>query len=506
VTIASTTNRASYDGTGALTPLAVAFPFFATSDLVVIETVKATGVQTTLSLITHYTITGTPDALGHYSNGAIVTPVLAFPATVRWSIFTDPPRTQEEIDLVENDSLPAESVEAAFDYLTLLSQRNHDLISRSLRQPDGDENTIDVLPSAVGRASMYLGFDSAGDPVALAAPVSTTSVSAFMATVLDDANAAAARATLGISVTSNKDDEFVVTGSADTTKELAFEVDTNVPTSSTVTVTAPGISGTMALLPTVAAYTGTANLAAGVGLARLSGASFILTLPAVALHTNRVVTFRHQGTSLTQVYTLKGNAAETIIAQDGTANTYLLYTNGEELTLTCDGSNWYVTHHRAETDWVDAGVILLYAVTANPTKPNTPDYDHCWWRRSGKTVFIKWILQISSAVGAADGTGAYLFQVPSGYMQIDTSITPVGTGWATATMSEGIRSALVGGGRVVLDSTSMDSVAPFAYSDLQVQFARHSSATPVGSGAYAMTNAEMGYHFYAEYPSQYFRV
>ncbi len=496
MTISSTSNRVPYDGTGALTPLAVAFPFFAASDLVVVETVIATGVQSTLVNVTHYTVTGTPDALGHYSNGGTVTPVVAFPVTVRWTIYRDPSRTQTELDLVENDNLPAESVEAAFDYLTMLSQRNADLVTRSLRQPDGDSATIDVLPSAVSRASTYLGFDTDGDPVALAAPVSTTGVSAFMATVLDDTTAAAARATLGITVTSNKDNEFLVTGSSDTTKKLAFEVDTNVATATTRTVTVQDLSGTMALTPTAVSYTGTVTLAAGVGYARLSGASFTVTLPPIATASNRPVIIQHRGVSLTQVYTIKGDSADNIIAPDLTANTFLLYTIGEEITLIPDGTNWYVVSHRAITEWEDAGAMTIQGSTSNPTKPTTPDIDKIYWRRSGNQVFLRYILRISSAAGSAAGSGNYLFILPTNIAFDSTVMSPVTAVLAGATRSEASASFLNGVGMAGVDSSSFNQCTFYAYSTNAFQvFASGTINNEIQNTVLALTNAELSYNF-----------
>ena len=75
MTIASTTNRVTYTGNGVTTAFAFSYPFFADADLVVIETIIATGVQTTKTLTTHYTISGTTDSLGHYSSGGTVNAV-----------------------------------------------------------------------------------------------------------------------------------------------------------------------------------------------------------------------------------------------------------------------------------------------------------------------------------------------------------------------------------------------------------------------------------------------
>jgi len=168
-TLSNTTNRVVYSGNGTSTAFAVAFPFHAQADLVVIETIVATGIQTTKALTTHYTISGTTDALGHYINGGTVTALVAPASTVTWTIYRDPVRTQL-LDLTENGDLPAENLESKLDYVTMLSQRQADLVGRTVRQPDGDTTAIIPMPSKVERASKYLGFNSAGDPQAVDQP------------------------------------------------------------------------------------------------------------------------------------------------------------------------------------------------------------------------------------------------------------------------------------------------------------------------------------------------
>lgn len=164
MTISTTTNRVTYTGNGATVDFSFPYAFFAQADLVVIETVLATGVQTTKTLTTHYTISGSVDALGHYSSGGTVTALTAPASTVTWTIYRDPTATQTT-DLVENDPMPAESIEAALDYQTMLNQRTRDIAARSLQQPEGDSATIDRLPSKVDRADTVLAFDSDGDPI-----------------------------------------------------------------------------------------------------------------------------------------------------------------------------------------------------------------------------------------------------------------------------------------------------------------------------------------------------
>jgi len=176
MTIEATTNRVSYLGNGVTTAFAFAYPFHNQADLVVIETIAATGAQTTKTLTTDYTISGTTDAQGHYPDGGTINAVTAPASTVSWTIYRDPSPVQR-LDLVQNDDLPAESVESALDYHTLLNQRTRDMITRSLRQPEGDSAAIDRLPPLVDRISKYLAFDASGDPIAVdPATASGTSV------------------------------------------------------------------------------------------------------------------------------------------------------------------------------------------------------------------------------------------------------------------------------------------------------------------------------------------
>src|SRR3990167_9863913 len=125
MTISSTTNRVSFTGNDVTTDFAVpsTMPFNARADLVVLETVITTGVQTVKDLTTHYTISGTIDAQGHYTNGATVEMITAPASTVTLTIYRDPALTQG-VDVVENDPLPAEaSLESPLDRLTMIVQR-----------------------------------------------------------------------------------------------------------------------------------------------------------------------------------------------------------------------------------------------------------------------------------------------------------------------------------------------------------------------------------------------
>lgn len=153
MTVSTTTRRVTYTGTGANTVLSVPYVFINSSDLTVVKTVTATGVETTLTMGVHYSVSG-----GDYATGT-VTPIdgaTDFPATVTWEIVRYTPLTQAT-DYTENDAFTAEAHERALDKLTLLAQERYD-----------DDFAVD----------------------------SDVSVSAFAETVLDDTSASAMRTTI----------------------------------------------------------------------------------------------------------------------------------------------------------------------------------------------------------------------------------------------------------------------------------------------------------------------
>lgn len=92
-----------------------------------------------------------------------------------------------------------DTVEKAIDYQAVLIQQLSELLSRTLSVGPAD-GSITELPSTAARANRFLAFDALGAPIA-ATSVTGTPVTPFMVTVLDDANAAAARTTLGATAT-----------------------------------------------------------------------------------------------------------------------------------------------------------------------------------------------------------------------------------------------------------------------------------------------------------------
>ena len=190
MTVSTTTTKAIYNGDGSTTGFPTTFEFFDAADIEVIERVIATGGETVKTLNTDYTVSGGNGATG------TVTAVTAPASTVQWAIRRKTPLTQQ-IDYVENDDFPAETHEEGLDRGVMIAQERQEELDRALKFPVSDAASLDPeIPNSVDRAGQFLAFDVSGNPMA-AAGVSGVPVSAFMQTLLDDADAPTARATLG---------------------------------------------------------------------------------------------------------------------------------------------------------------------------------------------------------------------------------------------------------------------------------------------------------------------
>lgn len=159
MTISSTTNRVSYAGNGSTTIFSFPYKFLANSDLIVIEVTDSTGAEVIKTITTHYTVSGAGESIG----GSVT--MLVAPALGKTLVIVRSPALTQGLDLVENDSLPAESVEEALDRSTMIHQRTRELVDRSVSLPDGFTDTFDPsLPALMAdNPGATIIINAAGD-------------------------------------------------------------------------------------------------------------------------------------------------------------------------------------------------------------------------------------------------------------------------------------------------------------------------------------------------------
>lgn len=138
MTIATDVPRVSYTGNGVTTNFTAPGKFLADGDLTVIRKTIATGAEVTLVLNTDYTVSGAGDESGSITTIGAGSPLSS---SYKITIFNDPDKIQE-VDLTENDSLPAEVVEGALDRLTLITQRLSNWISRTMKLSEGTPDGV----------------------------------------------------------------------------------------------------------------------------------------------------------------------------------------------------------------------------------------------------------------------------------------------------------------------------------------------------------------------------
>ena len=206
MTVSSTTTKVSYSGDGSTAVFAYTFKIFDADELVVLTRVDATGVETTETLNTAYIVDGVENANGgnvtfKYNTGN--------PSDPNYSVTDYRPQTGETLvikrvvsltqttDYTPNDPFPAQVHEESLDKLTFMNQQQQEEIDRSFKFPETDTGTASI-PTASVRANKYLGFDADGDVIAVEGTSSDITVSTYGQTLIDDADASAARTTLGL--------------------------------------------------------------------------------------------------------------------------------------------------------------------------------------------------------------------------------------------------------------------------------------------------------------------
>lgn len=194
MTVATTTNRESFNGDDTTIEFDFTYKAFADSDIKVVIR-AADDTETALVLDTDYTVVvdeeagGTVTLIGDYA----ATPPATGETVV---IYRELPYTQA-IDPIENDPQRADVQEEGLDRAVILIQQLKDAMARSLQLPVSTAFSDLALPEP--EAAKYLRWNAGGTALEnIALTTTALAVSAFAETLLDDADAAAFLATLGI--------------------------------------------------------------------------------------------------------------------------------------------------------------------------------------------------------------------------------------------------------------------------------------------------------------------
>ena len=165
MTVSTATSFNSYAGNGSTTSFAYAFKIFQDSNLVVTLVNDTTGVETTQTLTTDYTVTGA----GSDSGGNVVFGTA--PASGNTVVIRRVLPVTQETNYVPNDPFPAEAHEDALDKLTMLVQQEVASSELAVQFPEGDVGSgiNNILPSVTGRSEKLLKFGLDGGVEVIAA-------------------------------------------------------------------------------------------------------------------------------------------------------------------------------------------------------------------------------------------------------------------------------------------------------------------------------------------------
>lgn len=384
MTIPASTRRNDYIGNGATSVYSYNFRIFSGDDLLVTQRDVA-GAETTLTYLTDYTVNG----VGSASGGSItLSSALAddYTLTIRRLV-----SLTQETDIRNQGSFYPETHEDTFDYLTMIDIQQQDELDRSLKFSETDPSNGNI-PGSFDRAGKFLAFDQDGSPIA-SAGVSEVPVSAYMATVLDDPTAAAARTTLGFDGASKviaagdlADGSVAAVALASNAVETAKIKDANV----TRVKIDPAIytNAKSSAYPIVAL---TDDFLEGDA----TSAAFTFTLPAANTVTGRTFTFVKTDSSVNK-----------ITITDSTF-TKALCTQGESIKVISNGTTYKLIDR----------FIPSAPVSFTPTVTNlgTISSVTAYWDRTGKFMNGSITFTTGSTVASAVSVS-----IPSGYT-IDTS-------------------------------------------------------------------------------------
>ena len=157
MTISTTTIKNSYSGDGSTTVFNYTFKI-TDQDHIEVLTRTSAGTESEKTITTDYTVSGVGNA-----NGGSVTFTSAPASGLTVILRRDTPQTQG-MDLIENDPLPANTLETAHDKIMSVAQELQEEVDRSIKLSRTNTMTsTEFTVGATDRANKILAFDSSGE-------------------------------------------------------------------------------------------------------------------------------------------------------------------------------------------------------------------------------------------------------------------------------------------------------------------------------------------------------
>ena len=169
MTVSSQTSTATFVGNGVATAFPLPFRFFDNGDIRAYFIDSVTGAATQMVLGSDYTLIGAGEP--EVDGSALSLLTATSPLASMRGLYVERVMPQvQETDIVNQGEFFASTHEDVFDRLTMLIQQSNSNSQGAIRVAIGDPEPTRLVP-AVSRANMLLGFDSSGNPIAVA-PVS----------------------------------------------------------------------------------------------------------------------------------------------------------------------------------------------------------------------------------------------------------------------------------------------------------------------------------------------
>ena len=284
-----------YIGNNTTTVFGFTFKVFSTDQIVVVKLNTSTGVETTLTLITDYTVTLNGNQNSN-PGGSVTLPAVL--ATGYNLTLTSSVANLQPTDLTNQGGFYPEVITDALDRATIQIQQMSDNVTRSIKAPLSDDPlTMDMtLPVVADRSNKILAFDGTGIPTVVAQSPSSITGNTTIVGTLGVTGATTLSTTLGVTGATTLA-SVGVTGAA--------TVGTTLGVTGATTLASVGVTGA-ATVGTTLGVTGATTLSTTLGVTGATTLASVGVTGAATVGTTLGVT----GATTIQTLTVgKGNSS-----------------------------------------------------------------------------------------------------------------------------------------------------------------------------------------------------